>query len=171
MDDDLFEEMVQKKFLPGILIFNQKQQVVYFSDKASNLLSAINDTAAPTQEDPPVIPAEIYRLCNSITYNRPPKQAQRPCRAASIFLGSEQYRIRTVLLFIKQSGKKNTGPSHIMPVIEPSSLGSHIDINNIKVGDYRTKREAQVSREIVRGFPNNEIKGSFFINEHTARAI
>jgi DNA-binding CsgD family transcriptional regulator len=166
--DESFNEMIQKRSLPGILIFNQKQKLAYINSEARMLLDAINNLRDRLKKGPPVMPDEIYRLCKSVISNPPTKQAERPSLSMLIFQGDKQYLIRASILF-SERGKKNKEPSHIMVAIEPCTPNRNIDINGLRTRFDLTKREAQIVGEIVKGFTNKEIAESLFISKYTVK--
>jgi DNA-binding NarL/FixJ family response regulator len=166
---DSFDDIVAKRSLPGILIFNQNQELVHVSAEARNLLNAINHTVDRFSDDPPFsVPDEICQLCSSFINGSPTKEAGRPCNAANISRGNRQYLIRTAPLFGAEQ-KKNTEQPHIMVFIERWALGRHIDINKIRTRLGLTEREAQIVGEIVKGCTNCEIAGSLCISENTVK--
>lgn len=160
-----FDEIIKRRTQPGILIFNQNQEVVFINNEALNLFKIINKEASLSKKTI-TLPNEVFEVCNSLKKMSAAKE-ERLCCNASILYEGKRYSVRAVPLF--RVGGKRSKPSHTMVIIERCTSRRNVDINRVKTRFNLTKREAAVVEEVVKGFTNHEIANSLCISEHTVK--
>lgn len=164
----LINEIASRRSLPGILVFNEKQDPVYLSAECTELLKEINGTGhAPENETPP-IPDEVYRLLGEVDPNPFPEPSQKLCHAGGIFRGDRQYLIRAIPL-LRAGREEGRGGPHLMVFIERFSLVRRLEIGRLGKRFALSEREAQVVGEIMKGLTNSEIAKALCISEYTVK--
>lgn len=161
-------EIAQRRSLPGILVFNEKQEPVYLSTECLELLKEINGTGDAPENANPSIPDEVYRLMDKVDLNLSPEPSQKPCHAGGIFRADRQYLIRATPL-LRAGREEGREKLHVTVFIERFSLVRHFDIGRLGKRFDLSEREAQVVGEIVKGRTNSEIAKALFISEHTVK--
>lgn len=153
-----FAEIIQKRALPGILIFNQKNELVYLSGEAIDFLRSVSKN---TDAADPHIPDDIYGLCSSA------RKGEEAKALLNVIHQNVSYSIKATPLF--RSTQKSGSPSHIMIVIEKCAQRRGADLIEAKAKFNLTERESQVVGEIVKGASNQEVAAALFISEHTVK--
>jgi DNA-binding CsgD family transcriptional regulator len=177
---DKFNEVIEKRCLPGVLVFTKENELVYINSAARDLLNEINSATDRIEEaTQPTVPDEIHELLRSVSPYNPPKNISRPPHyCAGILRGSKQFLVRATTLFREGQGgqggqggraEEGTGFSHIMVVIEPCPINRNIDLKSLRTKFSLTERESQIVEKVVKGLANKDIAEALFISEHTVR--
>jgi DNA-binding CsgD family transcriptional regulator len=174
---DKFNEVIEKRCLPGVLVFTKENELVYINSAARDLLKEINRATERIEEEtPPTVPDEIHELLRTVSPYNPPKNiSSPPLYCAGILRGSKQFLVRATTLFREGQGgqggqaEEGTGFSHIMVVIEPCSINRKIDLKSLRTKFSLTERESQIVEKVVKGLANKNIAEALFISEHTVR--
>lgn len=160
-----FDEIIKRRTQPGILIFNQNQEVVFINNEAVNLFKIINKETSLT-EKPIALPDEVFQVCNSLKKMSVREEERLYCNASILYDG-KRYSVRAVPLF--RVGGKRSKPSHTMVIVESCTPRRNVDVNKVKIKFNLTKRETEVVEAIAKGFTNREIANSLCISEHTVK--
>jgi DNA-binding CsgD family transcriptional regulator len=167
---DAFNEVVEERCLPGVMVFTKEKVLVYVNSAARGLLNEINTGADRIEEATPLtVPDEIHELLSTVTPFHPPEKSRRTLYGAGILRGDKQYLVRATALFKEGQGREGAGFSHIMVVVEPCPITRKIDLDRLATRFDLTKRESQVVEKVVKGLANKDIAEALFISEHTVR--
>ncbi len=160
---DSHDEIIGKRALPGMLVVNQKGDLVYYSNEAGEMLKLLCPEAS--DKGPPPLPEEVSRLCNSLR-KKSGKDALRTSLHLNIFRNEELYLLRAVPLFKSES----KAASHIMVIIERRPLRENpADLKKLKSKYDLTERELQVIGELIQGSTNQGVASALSISEHTVK--
>ncbi|MBI5492855.1 MAG: helix-turn-helix transcriptional regulator [Deltaproteobacteria bacterium] len=164
-----FEEIMQKRTIPGILVLNSKKELLYLSDEAKAVLESIKRHKAA--EDRPQkggpVPDEVYELCERVKDVSGGKEAERASSYSSILFKDDLYTLRAVPLFRSADTAR---PSHVMIIMEEHRIRQNsFNLETARSTFGLTERETQVVSELIKGSTNQEVAEALSISEHTVK--
>lgn len=160
-----FDEIIQKRTVPGLLVFDQKNELVYISAEAREVLEKMGKKEGALKSVPP-IPDEIFRLCESSNRAQDKEDIEKASSYIIFICDSELYSARAVPLF---RSTRAGSPSHTMIIIEKCATRGSLNVEEIRSRFNLTEREVQVVAEVVKGSTNQEIAEALKISEHTVK--
>ena len=167
-------EVANRRSVPGILIFNENQEPIFFNPVALGILSKINGSNASAATNKVIgitIPKEITNLYDSLkksflaALDNPHMQVM-----PQIALFSTQdatYCCRGFTLDGDERSVKKT--FHIMMLIEKVSQHRQIDLEKLKRRFELTTRQMEIVRHLFSGFTNRQIADTLCVSEDTIK--
>lgn len=169
---DSYSDIISKRSLSGVMIFNAGKELIYVNEEASRFLNALIDTAddrsSPAEPAPaPRVPEDIIALCEDLTSHLTgEKDEKKLCVYKSLLCGGEDFFLRAIpIRRISRDGEA----SHIMVTVERFSTRLTSDISKVGVKFGLTKREIDVLKGVARGMTNKAISSLLFISEYTVK--
>ena len=150
-----FTDIIQKRTIPGILIFDGEKRLIDFNSEAASIFP---DMAA--------LQHEIHALCESAAQQDGHRKPNTDGNCCTIHRSGESvYSVREVRL----NGHNGNEPPLRMILIERIILKHYVDIEKVKQEFNLTKRECEVIKLISLGFCNKSIAEKLHISEHTTK--
>ncbi len=143
-----FLEIIQKRKDPGIIIFDDKGDVLCFNEEISKVVSSFQD-----------LPAILKRLYIHVKNNPKTKN-----KYALLNIGSGKiFSLRALTLNVNEKEKK------YVAILVERIAEKPINLNKIKKNFNLTERELQVLKFICEGLSNKEIASRLYISEYTVK--
>lgn len=162
---DNFSEILKKRSVPGVLIFDREDRLLYFNREALEILASRNEG----EDETLAIPAEVYDLCHKISGSLKRSDdggdAGPACR---ILTDGEKVSFSLRVLPLGGQGGADQ-PTHLMVLLERVVERHEVDIDAARERFHLTRREGEIIRLIGRGLANREIAETLFISEHTVK--
>lgn len=151
-------QIIRRRSSPGILIFDQKNRVLYMNREAHEILPY---PEGARKRNRIMIPGKIRNLLNRLKENKDSKEV-----GAEIFEDHLKRIYSARAFFI---GDHENPSSPIMVLLEKIVEKRTIDFEKVKQEFSLSKREIEVLRLISEGFNNREISEKLFISEYTVK--
>ena len=160
------DEVIKKRKIPGVLIFDAEGNVVYLNDEALDIISDLKKTARSVKTRAHDIPEEIYAFYKKV---RTKNKASRPVDPDYGVLKSGSGRSYAVRAFPIGGGKDANPPTHILVLIEGVVEKHVIDVTTASKDFNLTRKEQEVLRLLCQGLSNKGISENLFISEYTVK--
>ncbi|MDH7500190.1 MAG: LuxR C-terminal-related transcriptional regulator [candidate division NC10 bacterium] len=160
-----FSEIVRGRSTPGILIFNRKDQLLYFNQEALEMVPKLQMVGKGGK---PSIPREISRLCREL---KAPRQGKGKDLATEVRSGildrknDSPFSLRAFFIGREQG----QDPTHIMVLIEKITESHSVNFEKVKRQFELSRRELEVLRLLCQGLGNKQISERLFISQYTAK--
>lgn len=162
-------EVASQRLIPGVLIFNHRQEPVFFNPVALSILSKLN--ADPSASVSVTIPKAILNLYDNLrknflsSHNNPHEQI-----APQIALFSTQDATYCCRGFFLESDSGSSGKNfHIMMLIERVLPHRQIDLEKLKKRFQLTNRQIEIVKHLFAGLMNKEIANTLCVSEDTIK--
>lgn len=163
-----FLKLIKDRSLPGILIFDLKNHLLYFNDKALDFISEFKKTSKMKIKFPFSIPNAIINLCDELKKGIGKKKPDYQKDIKSKILNNRfgfPFSIRAFYI----GGSKAIHPTHIMVLLEKIVKTHDINYDKTKKEYKLSNREIEVLKLLNDGFSNKEISNRLFISEFTVK--
>jgi DNA-binding CsgD family transcriptional regulator len=167
---DEFRAKVQKRALPGILLFTQDGELRYINRDGLDLLSHLSPPVPQQKGKPPPIPKEIILLCQQtkgstdVPDRRSPVTLYLPCQDTGS--PSSFYYCRAFPLNKRDETEK--GP-FVMVLLEKISLRGEMPWKKIQEVFNLTRREIDILRLLFQGKSDKEMAEELFVSVYTIK--
>ncbi|WP_457571184.1 response regulator transcription factor [Desulfovulcanus sp.] len=143
-----FLEIIQKRKAPGIILFNDQGNVVFFNEQTLKII--------PDLKNPPDIIKQLYTDARNCSGSRD--------NVAVLNINQKQiYSLRTVIL------KDDSNHDNYIMILIEKIAEKRIDFNTVQTKYNLTDREMQVLKLVCSGFSNKKISEKLFISEYTVK--
>ena len=166
-------EVVTKRSVPGILVFDQRENLVFCNPAALDILTELSGPRDPSLENGAdiAIRKEIYDLYRSVKANHGPRRrnprAGLPSQA-SLFSSKEiAYGCRA--FFLKNFSSPAEETFHILIMIEKIVLRHDTDLDIFKNRFELTDRQMEIVKRLLTGSRNKEIATRLCVCEDTIK--
>jgi DNA-binding CsgD family transcriptional regulator len=167
--DDL-TKIVTQRAIPGTLIFDLNQGLLFINQEALGLLpEKIRNKPRGQGRGRPDIPPEIYSLCDRIKGVSSPPDGPDAAVRNGIILGNDNGHRFSARAFPIGRGGNGGGGSHIMVLLERVVERRAIPYREVAERYQLSKREIEVVQMICDGSTNREIGDQLYISEHTVK--
>lgn len=156
--DKQLTEIIKKRLIPGVLIFNMNNKLVY-SNKEAEEICLFHEKEKKQKK---IIPEEIHNLYNLI------KKDSTDANYI-IFGNNNDFKCLYSARAFPISNPKNKNASHIMIIIEKIIEKHAADFEKIKKDFNLTKKESEVLKLVCQGISNSDISEKLSICEYTAK--
>ena len=160
---DEISEIIGRRSVPGVLIFDMDNRPLYFNREATALIPDLQDAEGRDIRD--CVPEWIYALCNKVRENMACVDAGHTDAGCAI-VRNESRPAYSLRAFPIGGLEKDKGPTHIMVLVERFIETHVVDFEKAKRDFRLTQRETEVVRLICDGLSNREIAGKLFICEY-----
>lgn len=166
MIDSIFE-ILNKRALPGVLIFDAGYRLLYFNKEAAEILSDQN-VQYRLPDERLQVPETVISLCDRLREATQSGSAVRGashgCELLDVVKGGQ------VSLRASYIGQlEGEAPQHILVLIERIMEKRGVDLERVQK-EYRfSKKELEVLRHVCQGFSNRKIAEKMFISEYTVK--
>jgi DNA-binding CsgD family transcriptional regulator len=166
MIDSIFE-ILNKRALPGVLIFDAGYRLLYFNREAAEILSG-QSLRYGLPEERLQVPETVISLCDRLKKAAPTGSpvpgASHGCELLDVVKGGQ---ISLRASYIGQL--EGEAPQHILVLIERIMEKRGVDLERVQK-EYRfSKKELEVLRHVCQGFSNRKIAERMFISEYTVK--
>jgi DNA-binding CsgD family transcriptional regulator len=161
---DSFTGIVRKRSLPGTLIFDMNNRLLYFNKEAEEMIPDLPVLSRRQNR----ISKEISNIYNELKKIKKARGFDWKANFKSRVLKNKSglpYLIRAFFI----GGNKKKSPGHIMVLIEKIIKKHAIDFEKARREFKLSEREVEVMRLICRGLANKEISKKLFITEYTVK--
>lgn len=166
-----FEDILQKRALPGLLVVEPTGRIVFSSDEARCFLAdtAPGGNGNGTSRSSGVVPSKIVEFCREVAKQQPAmgRANESPSRRAMLFHGpSGDYIVAAVSL-----GRPGLSTRRKFVFLVIQKIGKRKGLDPERLGQLYglTKREQEVVAWLIRGNSNKEIAASLKIREYTVK--
>jgi DNA-binding CsgD family transcriptional regulator len=163
---DSFSGIAKKRSLPGTLIFDMNNRLLYFNKEAEEMIPDFPVILRRWRQNR--ITKEISNIYNELKKIKKAKGFDWKANFKSRVLKNKSelsYLIRAFFI----GGNKRKSPGHIMVLIEKIIKKHDIDFEKARREFKLSEREVEVMRLICRGLANKEISKQLFITEYTVK--
>lgn len=148
-------DLIRKRAIPGVLVFDAQNRLVYANEEASSVLSGLRD-----------IPESLLALAG----RELKRQAEGLPRDGDDFevltcKGGGLYALRTVRL----KGAEQGIPAQVMVLIEKVGNKRSLDLDRARERFQISPREMEVLALVCEGLSNRKIAESLYISEQTVK--
>jgi DNA-binding NarL/FixJ family response regulator len=166
--DRLFE-IIMKRSVPGILIFDLRNTLRYINKEASDMISELPPTEKSSGKKKQYIPEEIYSLCNLAKKTAKENPDMQPDNSNCAVLNSTFGAVCSMRAFCIGYTPEESNPTHIMVLLEKVIEKHEVDYEKIRRDFEITKREVEVLKLICEGLSNKDISKALSITEYTVK--
>lgn len=159
-------KLVNGRSMPGILIFDMHDHLVYFNEEAMDVIYDFKKV--PKAGNPGGVPRAIYNLCSKLKEDKEKRGGVDWEHFESKVLKNKfglPFSMRASFL----EDKRHKNPTHIMVILEKIVRSHHIDFEKAQKEFKLSDREEEVLELICNGFSNREIAEKLFIAEYTVK--
>lgn len=166
-------EVVSKRSVPGILVFDHRENLVFFNPVALDILTKLSGTRYPSLKNDVdiTIRKEIYNLYRSLKEIISPRHrnlgASLPSQAALFSTQEVTYCCRGS--FLQDSSSPAGETFHIMIMIERILQRHDADLDTFKKRFELTDRQMDIVKRLVTGCSNKEIASRLCVCEDTIK--
>ena len=166
---DNFSEILKKRSLPGMLIFDVEGRFLYSNRETLEMIAGLGESDKAGESTGPPIPTEIHALCRELKDSVKP-QASDPLRETPhAILANREGQIFSLRAFFMGDHGGDTGPSHMMVLVERIIKKHEVDLEKARKEFKLSKREAEVLNHLCQGANNKEISDRLYICEYTVK--
>ena len=166
-------EVVTKRSVPGILVFDQRENLVFCNPSALDILTELSGARDPYLKNDVgiTIPKEIYNLCRSLAQIISPRPrnlgASLPSQAALFSTREVTYCCRGSF---QQNSTSPVGETfHIMIMIERILQRHDAGLDTFKKRFELTDKQMEIVKRLLTGCSNKEIASGLFVCEDTIK--
>ncbi len=168
---DSYSDIISKRALSGVMIFNSARELIYVNEEANKFLRKLMDASDAAYEraldTDPVVPEQVISLCDDLGVQTDgEKDAQKHFVYKSFLCGGEDFLLRAIPI---RRIKRDADTSHVMVTVEKFSTRLTADVKKVGARFKLTKREIEVLTGVVRGMTNKDISALLFISEYTVK--
>ncbi len=172
---DSYSDIIKKRALAGVMIFNAAKDLIYVNEEAKAVLQQLVEVeeADNPQCDGSIgrVPEEILSVCDELMrhmeeQDREHREEQEHFIYKNIVNNEEDYFLRAIPIHRISVAED---ASHIMVTVERFSTRLTADIKEVGQRFELTKRETQVLKGVARGMTNRDVSRVLFISEHTVK--
>lgn len=166
-------EVANRRSVPGILIFNHRQEPIFFNPVALGILSKLNGNHSDSSHlmMGVTIPKEIFNLYENL------KKSYLACRddhqtqvGPQISLFSTQDAMYCCRGFPLNGDDTNPDKAfHIMMLIEKVSQHRQIDLEKLRNRFQLTNRQMEIIKHLFSGLTNKRIADALCVSEDTIK--
>ncbi len=163
-----FFKLIRGRSIPGILIFDLRNHLLYFNNQALDFISDFKKTSKPKIKVPFLIPNEIINLCDELKKSIGKKKWDFRKDVKSKILNNifgAPFFIRAFFI----GGSKIINPTHIMVLLEKIVKTHDVNYDKTQKNYKLSDREMDVLKLLIDGFSNKEISNKLFISEFTVK--
>lgn len=166
-------EVANRRSVPGILIFNHRQEPIFFNPVALGILSKINGSH-PDSSHPMMgvtIPKEIFNLYENLKKSYLADRGEHPSPIGpQISLFSTQDAMYCCRGFPLNADTDQSGHAfHIMMLIEKVSQHRQIDLEKLRNRFQLTNRQMEIIKHLFSGLTNKRIADALCVSEDTIK--
>lgn len=168
---DEFRAKVQKRALPGILIFTQDGELRYINREGRVLLSHLSPPAPSEKDRSPPIPKEIIFLCQQTKQSITDPSDRRS--AVTLYLPCQDPESPSSFYYcrafpLNQRDETEKGP-FVMVLLEKISLRGEVPWEKIQEIFHLTKREIDILRLLFQGKSDKQMAEELFVSVYTIK--
>jgi len=167
-----FMEIIVKRAVPGILIFNLQSKLVYMNPEAHTIFSSSTRSSNSKQNGHHFIPQEVYQLCNHLKRRLKTTDNGRTDSSVSAITVRDSppivYSLRG-MFFQDHEQAGNHGAKFFMVIIEKFSHERRMDLARAKQIFHLSSREIEVAKLLIRGCSNKDMAEKLFVCEYTIK--
>jgi DNA-binding CsgD family transcriptional regulator len=166
-------EVANRRSVPGILIFNHRQEPIFFNPVALGIFSKLNGTHSDSNHlmMGVTIPKEIFNLYENL------KKSYLACRddhqtqvGPQISLFSTQDAMYCCRGFPLNGDTTHSDQAfHIMMLIEKVSQHRQIDLEKLRNRFQLTNRQMEIIKHLFSGLTNKRIADALCVSEDTIK--
>jgi DNA-binding CsgD family transcriptional regulator len=166
-------EVVSKRSVPGILVFDHKENLVSCNPVAKDILTELSGTRDPSLKNDVdiTIPKEIYNLYRSLKEINSPRHRNNgvslPSQAALFSTQLDTYGCRGS--FLQDSSSPAWETFRIMIMIERISQRHDADLETFKKRFKLTDRQMEIVKLLLAGCSNTEIATGLCVCDDTIK--
>jgi DNA-binding CsgD family transcriptional regulator len=166
-------EVVSKRSIPGILVFDHRENLVSFNPVALDILTELRGARYPSLKNDVdiTIPKEIYNLCRSLKEMISPRhrnlEAGLPSQTALFSSQEVTYCCRGS--FLQDSSSPAGETFHIMIMVERILQRHDSDLDTFKKRFELTDKQMEIVKRLLTGCSNKEIAYRLCVCEDTIK--
>jgi len=172
---DSYSDIISKRALAGVMIFNASKELIYVNEEAKKFLNALmdegNSDGDGTSGPPTAVSEEVVSLCGDMmTLSAGEKHVEEHGEKNFIYrnviCGGEDFFLRAIPI---HKITKTEHAAHVMITVEKFSTRLTADVKKVGAKFGLTKRETEVLKGVARGMTNRDISKLLFISEYTVK--
>jgi DNA-binding CsgD family transcriptional regulator len=164
---DALVKIINQRSIPGTLIFDLNNRLLYLNREAYELLQAPGKALRSPQAVQADIPKKILSLCDRIKGNAPGSSKQGNGHSLLFRHRSGSFWAARAFLLDRRGTGAEAG--HIMILLERVVEKHTIDLQEIGQRHRLSPREVEVVGLVCEGRTNREIGEKLYISEHTVK--
>jgi DNA-binding CsgD family transcriptional regulator len=162
--DELLE-MVRRRSVPGILVFDLSGKLCHVNAKAKELVPSLENAAIGGTPAENRIPAEILELCERAKSS----SGEEAQLQAAVFLAPSGGGTCAARAFLVGNPADERRITHVLVMLERVVEKHEADWGRVRERYALTAREVEVVRLVWNGLSNREVGERLFISEHTVK--